>query len=331
MAIDIYCVLFLTIFIITIKCDSDVNVALNNDNQHLHESSSYKYSKQGNLQQFIIMNIFSSFNNIFLMIISITLIPIIIIFFLISITTRRLHQSLLTIYLSFASGGLMADVFLRLLPSIILAYNDSFDTKSQSEVYHQHDNRAGLFILAGIFLSFIIEKVFQYLQSYNHEIYNESSTMNSTEILAYLFLLADILHNYTNSVTLCSIISMKSTINSAMLITKIIYELLHVFYGYNILIYSGKTLEKAMQYQLLTGLSGSILFLATLKFQSYLIVQLWSNQILLPIIAGIFIYISTVHLIPEVIGSDYGMKKTILKVNAFIVSVLCILYLKKYE
>ncbi|CAF4392359.1 unnamed protein product, partial [Rotaria socialis] len=74
----------------------------------------------------------------------------------------------------------------------------------------------------------------------------------------------------------------------------------------------------AMQYQLLTGLSGSILFLATLKFQSYLIVQLWSNQILLPIIAGIFIYISTVHLIPEVIGSDYGMKKTILKVNAFI-------------
>ena len=104
-------------------------------------------------------------NNIFLSIVSINLIPIIIIFLLIPITILRRYQFLLTIFLSFTSGGLMANVFLRLLPFIILSYNDSIETEKQSHVYHQHDNRVGLFILAGIFFSLIIEKFFRYFQS----------------------------------------------------------------------------------------------------------------------------------------------------------------------
>jgi hypothetical protein len=97
-------------------------------------------------------------NNIFPSIISINLIPIIIIFFLIPITILRRYKSLLTIFLSFASSGLMADVFLRLLPF-------QTQTQAQSHVHHQHENHMGLFILAGIFLSFIIEKFFRYFQS----------------------------------------------------------------------------------------------------------------------------------------------------------------------
>ncbi|CAF1472820.1 unnamed protein product [Rotaria sordida] len=270
-------------------------------------------------------------NNIFLLIASINLIPIIIISFLIPITILRRYESLLTTFLSFASGGLTADVFLRLFPYIILSYNDSIDTQSQPPVYSDHDNRAGLFILVGIFLSLIIEKFFRYFQNDNEQTYTTPSIMNSTNILTYLFLLADILHNYTNSLTLCSIILMKSTIDSTTIITKVIYEVLHIFYGYAILIYGGWTLAKAMQFQLLTGLGGSIICLVSSQFQSNLILQLWSNQIFLPIIAGIFIYISTVHIIPEVIGNNYGIKETILKVNAFIISVLSIFYLQKYE
>jgi len=99
--------------------------------------------------------------DIFFSIFSMNLIPIIIIFFLIPIKILRRDKSLLTIFLSFASGGLMADVFLRLLPYIILSYNDSIHI----DHHHQHENRAGLFILASIFLSFIIEKFFRYSQS----------------------------------------------------------------------------------------------------------------------------------------------------------------------
>jgi hypothetical protein len=166
MAIDLYVVLVVTILIIPIECNSDFFSILNSDDGHLHESAAYKYSQQGNIEPSINMSDFTLFKkNTFFSILSINLIPIILIFFLIPITILRRYQSLLTILLSFASGGLMADVFLRLLPFIILSYNDSIQTQSQSDVHHQHDNRAGLFILTGIFLSFIIEKVFRYLQS----------------------------------------------------------------------------------------------------------------------------------------------------------------------
>jgi len=86
-----------------------------------------------------------------------------------------------------------------------------------------------------------------------------------------------------------------------------------------------------MRYQLLTGLGSSIVCLLSLQFQSNITAQLWSNQIVLPIIAGIFIYISTVHIMPEVIRNTYGRKETIFKVNTMIISVLIVFFLKKYE
>ncbi len=86
-----------------------------------------------------------------------------------------------------------------------------------------------------------------------------------------------------------------------------------------------------MRYQLLTGLGSSIVCLLSLQFQSNITSQLWSNQIVLPIIAGIFIYISTVHIIPEVMRNTYGMKETIFKVITIIISVFIVFFLKKYE
>lgn len=100
-------------------------------------------------------------DNIFLLILSINLIPIIILFFSIPITLLRRYQNLLTIFLSFASGGLMADVFLRLLPYMVVSYKDSNRTHSESH----GDNRTGLVILVGIFLSFFIEKFVRHFQS----------------------------------------------------------------------------------------------------------------------------------------------------------------------
>jgi len=151
MDIILYFLLVLTNLIRPIKCNSDLC------DGHLYESPVHKYSEQGNIKQFINMSDFSLFNNnhIFLSIISINILSVIIIFFLIPITILRRYEFLLTIYLSFTSGGLMANVFLRLLP-----YINSIEKQNQS-----HDDHTGLFILSGIFLSFIIEKFFRYFQS----------------------------------------------------------------------------------------------------------------------------------------------------------------------
>jgi len=86
-----------------------------------------------------------------------------------------------------------------------------------------------------------------------------------------------------------------------------------------------------MRFQILTGLIGSSLCLIDIQFQLNLKTELWLNQIYLPIIAGIFVYISTVHIIPEVIENNSGIKGTISKIGACTISVLIIFYLKKYE
>ncbi len=106
---------------------------------------------------------------------------------------------------------------------------------------------------------------------------------------------------------------------------------MHVFYGYVILIFSGWSSAKAMRFQLLTGLIGFIVYVISLQSELSLITKFWSNEIFLPIIAGIFVYISTVHIIPEVMENNFGIKGTISKVSAFAVSVLMIYYLKKYQ
>jgi zinc transporter ZupT len=86
-----------------------------------------------------------------------------------------------------------------------------------------------------------------------------------------------------------------------------------------------------MRFQLLTGFIGSIFCLIGLKFQSNSIAQLWINQLFLPVIAGIFVYISTAHIIPEVIENNFGIRGTILKVGTFTISVSIIFFLNKYQ
>ena len=96
-------------------------------------------------------------NNISVSILLINLIPVVLIYFLIPTTLFRRYQTLLIVYLSFASGGLMADVFLRLLPHLIRSPHNQIHIHSQS-----HDNHMGLVVLLGIFLSFFIEKFLRF-------------------------------------------------------------------------------------------------------------------------------------------------------------------------
>jgi zinc transporter ZupT len=88
---------------------------------------------------------------------------------------------------------------------------------------------------------------------------------------------------------------------------------------------------KAMRYQLLTGLIGSIFCLIGFQFQLKSIEQFWIDHLCLPIIAGVFVYICSAHIIPKVIDNNFGIKGTILKVGAFTISVSMIFYLNTYE
>ena len=135
------------------------------------------------------------FNIIHIMIIFL-LIPLVIIL--------RRSSFFLPIFLSFTAGGFIANIFLRLLPDII---NSSGITNQQ-----QH-NRVGCLILMGVFFSFGTEKFLRYLQRTlplnGHD--EQTDFMTSANILVFLVLFTNILHNFTNNLN-TPLISMNGSI-----------------------------------------------------------------------------------------------------------------------
>lgn len=92
--------------------------------------------------------------------------PFIILFF-IPIDNRVEHQPMLKVLLSFASGGLLGDAFLHLIPHALLAHSSTEDSHSHSHSHshggeesevHGHDLSVGLGVLGGIVVFLMVEK-----------------------------------------------------------------------------------------------------------------------------------------------------------------------------
>ncbi|GFS54030.1 zinc transporter SLC39A7 [Nephila pilipes] len=106
--------------------------------------------------------------------------PFIILFF-IPIDNRMEHQKSLKVLLSFASGGLLGDAFLHLIPHALLAHSSGSHSHSHSHAsgssesdVHGHDLSVGLGVLGGIVVFLMVEKFVRIVKgghghSHSHE------------------------------------------------------------------------------------------------------------------------------------------------------------------
>lgn len=105
--------------------------------------------------------------------------PFLILFF-IPIDGRSGHESLLKVLLSFASGGLLGDAFLHLIPHALMPHGE--DTHHHDHHHHDdsghahgpHDMSVGLWVLAGILAFLMVEKFVRMMKgghshSHSHE------------------------------------------------------------------------------------------------------------------------------------------------------------------
>jgi zinc transporter 7 len=103
--------------------------------------------------------------------VAISVFPFFVLFF-IPIDNKDEHQSFLKVLLSFASGGLLGDAFLHLIPHSLSTHHHHHDdhhddskhcsihTHSPEEAHdHSNETRVGLWILAGILVFLFIEKL----------------------------------------------------------------------------------------------------------------------------------------------------------------------------
>lgn len=275
----------------------------------------------------------------------ISVVPFLLLFF-IPIDSSIEKQPLLKILLSFASGGLLGDAFLHLIPHALISQGDapnhshSHSHSHENEEQHgPHDMTVGLGVLGGIITFLVVEKsvrLFDVDHSHSHSTNKNKDKKKAKDkkeeikIAGYLNLAADFMHNFTDGLAIGASFIAGNSIGFITTVTIVLHEIPHEIGDFAILVQSGCSRRKAMLLQLLTALgavSGTLLSLYLQDFGESLI-----SSLILPFTAGGFIYIATVSVIPELLeGSNSKISQSIKEILALLAGVYMMVLIAQYE
>lgn len=288
------------------------------------------------------------------------------ILFLVPLENTDQDQPLLKVLLAFASGGLLGDAFLHLIPHAAMAVGGvEHQVQSHSHSHHEdqehaHDMSVGLWVLAGIVSFLIVEKSVRIIKgshthSHGHkkqeagsgdaksesqkpeekgdnvkkQVEEEVEEKKEIKVAGYLNLAADFSHNFTDGLAIGSSYLAGNTIGIVTTITILLHEVPHEIGDFAILLQSGVSRKNAMLLQLTTAvgaLAGTALSLLT--GGSGETAATW----ILPFTAGGFIYIALVSVIPELLDEEKpSFRQTLLQVAAMLGGVYMMVLIAEYE
>ncbi|CAG9566808.1 unnamed protein product [Danaus chrysippus] len=320
---------------------------------HNDEPPAFKYSKQANEKPEIKKNIPQESNyDLYVRALSstvfISIVPFFILFF-IPIDGTVEKQPLLKILLSFASGGLLGDAFLHLIPHALMpahgaeGHSHSHSHSHSHEDQHEpHDITVGLGVLGGIIAFLVVEKAVRLCDGghgHSHgpekkksDTNNKKSQKNKKEeikIAGYLNLAADFTHNFTDGLAIGAAYIAGQSIGIITTITILLHEIPHEIGDFAILVQSGCSRRKAMMLQLLTAfgaISGTVLSIYLQGSGDGLV-----SSLILPFTAGGFIYIATVSVIPELLEGSNKLSQSIKEILALLAGVYMMVIIAQYE
>uniref|UniRef100_A0A8C5S997 Zinc transporter SLC39A7 n=1 Tax=Laticauda laticaudata TaxID=8630 RepID=A0A8C5S997_LATLA len=173
------------------------------------------------------------------------------------------HQALLKLLLSFASGGLLGDAFLHLIPHAL-------------GPEHQHTMAVGLWVLSGLVAFLVVEKFVRHVKGGHGHGHahaakakssddegekegdgepagklaaptarkTEASPQSAMRVAGYLNLAADFAHNFTDGLALGASFVAGSTVGAITTLTVLLHEVPHEVGDFAILVQSGCTKRK---------------------------------------------------------------------------------------
>lgn len=95
---------------------------------------------------------------------AISLAPFVILFAIPISSNSPEHEPLLRVLLSFASGGLLGDAFLHLIPHAIPHSHGHSDDHAHGEHDHMVHTVVGMWVLAGIISFLVVEKIIRHMK-----------------------------------------------------------------------------------------------------------------------------------------------------------------------
>lgn len=174
------------------------------------------------------------------------------ILFLLPLDNAQKHQPLLKILLSFASGGLLGDAFLHLIPHALLPHkhNHEHEHEHNHEHGHGHDMSVGLCVLLGIITFLTVEKVVRLIKgddhSHSHQTDKDADKgqKEDIKIAGYLNLVADFLHNFTDGLAIGASYLAGENVGYLTTFMILLHEVPHEIGDFAILVQSGCSKKK---------------------------------------------------------------------------------------
>merc|ERR1712116_16728 len=288
-----------------------------------------------------------------------------IVLFIIPIDSSPEKEPLLKVLLSFASGGLLGDAFLHLIPHALMAHSSEEDgSHSHGHSHgegesHSHDTSVGMWVLTGIIAFLAVEKFVRIVKgghghSHGHSHSEPDKSKDTKEkkskeesekseksekksapaansgdirVSAYLNLAADFTHNFTDGLAIgASFLAGRNT-GIITTVTVLLHEIPHEIGDFAILIQSGCDRKKAIFMQLITAVGALTGCSVSLLAQGMdSVATAW----ILPFTAGGFIYIATVSVIPELLENS-KFSQSIKEIIALIAGVYMMVLIAEYE
>lgn len=193
--------------------------------------------------------------------------------FALGIRQDRLERILFYL-VSFSAGALLGDVFLHILPELMGGGGAL---------------KNGAYILAGIMLFFVLERILMWHHSH-------SSHKEEVHSMVYLTIIGDALHNFLDGVAIAAAFLASIPIGIATATAVIFHEIPQEIGQFAILVHGGWTRAKALLYNFfsaLTAIAGALLVLVFSQDSAA------APTLLLALGAASFVYVAMSDLIPE--------------------------------
>jgi zinc and cadmium transporter len=186
-------------------------------------------------------------------------------------------NKLLFCLIGFAAGGLIGDVFIHILPEIVADGPQFFPI-------------ASLIIVAGLLLSFVLEKIIHWRHCH------DADCVDHVKPFGIMNLVGDGMHNFIDGVLIAGSYLVSVQAGIATTIAVALHEIPQEIGDYAVLLHSGYSKSRALFLNIITALVAvaGALFVVTLTSTLPNI-----EKYFLPVVAGNFLYIAVADLLPE--------------------------------
>lgn len=251
--------------------------------------------------------------------------------FVVKCTSDAAYEVIIAVFLGLATGTLYTDALLHLLPMALGAHGHEEDETA-------HEDSSGIVVepyvwfslaaCAGVYVFYLFEKVLSMVRrqhGHSHgdqenifpntnmeitvEKYKEKQIEDEVEkkktpvpSIAIMVCVADAIHNFADGIALGASFSSSLHLGISTSIAVVCHELPHELGDFAILIASGLSFTKALVLNVLVSLTAMVGLYVGLAISEDDAVRKW----IVAVTAGIFLYISLVNMLPQLLQKSKG-------------------------